>query len=929
MLVTTNSRPEMSNEAKVFELLHLMDSGVSLVKVHQAAEGLGNDEVSLDAFRRGMEALQRINHLWPQQAPQIDLCSREKAVSFGRFQLRQELGSGGFGVVYLAYDPQLGREVALKLPRTSLLGESMRQRFRQEAIAAARLDHPGLVQVYDSGQFEGVDFIASAYCPGITLAVWLQANGRSNAGRDAAHLAFAIAQAIAHAHARGVLHRDLKPSNVLLFDPDPPASNQRERRSLAALQPKITDFGLAKFLLEEETFHTKSGTVLGTASYMAPEQAAGRLRDVSTATDVYAIGVILYEVLTGQLPFTGDSTTELLDRIRTIDPRPPSVLRSDVPLDLDTICLKCLQKDPAHRYASARELADDLERFLQGRPVMARRASTVERVWKWCRRRPVVATLLTLLVLSVLIGSTASAILFGRAVRSRDRLVASLGKLVESVESSPNIPGEEQKRYYHAIGDRLRDLLDEERAFGSALEKRTYLLLWLAVLDDRIGKTSVAIQSVEQALSDLRAHPEMYRDPREHKLALSWAYYLRASFSSNSEEKTHFALKGIELLRDVKDGAGLLRLAQLHNLLAIALGKNLTSAKVRQEQLSAFLKARQLGERVFREYCGNDSPERLPLEKELLTYRLLNSVLSNLTVVYLDAPRALLPEALETSEECFRLTKVFLDRHPENSIGLDFVGAAGKSLAWTYARLKRQKEALSVYESAFTTIESGLRDQVTVSEVKMRAFLQLAELSFDAGFTASALYEESKHCDTVAARDALKWFSRARDVNMALRLIRPNDPEPKRQYALCWGNIAEIKEKLREISDLPTLLHETCTSYELFMAALRDKHNGMKESITDHDSQNLLWEELLCAQLWTWYSRVLVERRQYALAKDAREHALHHVALGTPARDKNWQPDLLQALTYRLALQLTIHGRLREAAAAWRQWTTLRFGSWV
>jgi hypothetical protein len=321
----------------------------------------------------------------------------------GRFEVRGVLGSGGFGIVYLAYDPLLGREVALKLPRPqALLTPELRQRFQQEARAAAGLDHPYLVPVYEAGEIGPFCYIASAYCPGPTLASWLRDHGEPAPARAAADLVRRLAEGVEHAHQRGVVHRDLKPANVLLTvggrGPvgDPAAPH-------APLVPRITDFGLAKCPGSGEPGLTASHTILGTANYMAPEQAAGD-KGVGPACDVWALGAILYELLTGRPPFLGATQLDTLDQVRSQEPVPPARLQPKCPRDLETVCLKCLRKEPRQRYAGAGELAADLGRFLAGEPVRARPVGRPERLARWGRRHPAVAGLLAALALALAAG---------------------------------------------------------------------------------------------------------------------------------------------------------------------------------------------------------------------------------------------------------------------------------------------------------------------------------------------------------------------------------------------------------------------------------------------------------------------------------------------------------------------------------------------
>jgi WD40 repeat protein/tRNA A-37 threonylcarbamoyl transferase component Bud32 len=307
----------------------------------------------------------------------------------GRFRLVRELGRGGCGIVYLAEDPLLRRTVALKVPRPEALETpELRQRFLREARAAADLDHPNVVAVHEVGEVGPFCYLISAYCPGQTLEAWLREQPGPVLLHTAAEIVATIAEAVHYVHGRGILHRDLKPANILVDGGGPSASKGRPLSTI-----KITDFGLAKWI-EAAEGETKTGMVVGTPLYMAPEQAEGRTRAVGPATDVYALGVILYRLLTGRLPFLGANEVDTVRRIVGEEPLEPRRLRLDVSLDLQTVCLKCLRKEPGQRYAGAGELAEDLRRFLRGEPVLARPLSAPQRAWAWARRRPTAAALI-------------------------------------------------------------------------------------------------------------------------------------------------------------------------------------------------------------------------------------------------------------------------------------------------------------------------------------------------------------------------------------------------------------------------------------------------------------------------------------------------------------------------------------------------------
>ncbi len=300
------------------------------------------------------------------------------------YEILGVLGRGGMGVVYKARQVQLGRLVALKMILAGAhAGSSDRDRFRTEAEAIARLQHANIVQVHEIGEHEGKPFFSLEFCSGGSLDRKL--NGTPLPAQEAARLLETLARAMQAAHSQSVIHRDLKPANVLLA---------------ADGTPKITDFGLAKKL--DDVGQTASGAIMGTPSYMAPEQANGS-KQIGPAADVYALGAILYECLTGRPPFKAATPLDTILQVAMDEPVPPSQLQPKTPRDLETICLKCLHKEAGKRYASAAELADELGRFVRGEPIEARPAGWAERGWKWAKRRPTAAALTLVSVLALLV----------------------------------------------------------------------------------------------------------------------------------------------------------------------------------------------------------------------------------------------------------------------------------------------------------------------------------------------------------------------------------------------------------------------------------------------------------------------------------------------------------------------------------------------
>jgi formylglycine-generating enzyme required for sulfatase activity/tRNA A-37 threonylcarbamoyl transferase component Bud32 len=309
--------------------------------------------------------------------------------TFGDYELLETIASGGMGVVYKARQTKLNRIVALKMIKAGELADAEDvKRFYSEAEAAAKLDHPGIVPVYEVGQENGQHFYSMAFVAGKSLNDQVKQDGPV-APRTAAELMKTVAEAVEYAHKKGIVHRDIKPQNVLLDENE---------------QPRVTDFGLAK-QVQGASELTVTGQVMGTPSYMPPEQAVGAVQDIGPASDVYALGATLYFLLIGRPPFQTASPAETLLQVIEADPVPLRRLNPAIPRDLETICLKCLRKELSKRYGAAAELADDLGRWLSGKPIQARRVSSGERAWLWCKRRPAIAGLAAALVILATAGT--------------------------------------------------------------------------------------------------------------------------------------------------------------------------------------------------------------------------------------------------------------------------------------------------------------------------------------------------------------------------------------------------------------------------------------------------------------------------------------------------------------------------------------------
>ncbi len=343
------------------------------------------DDATLSECQDDADLLvERLDRLWARGT--LAALGSQPQKMIGKYQLQQVVGAGSFGVVYLARDTKLEKSVALKLPRLEvLLDVKKRKRFADEAAMAAKLDHPHIVRVYEAS-LDGPDpYIASAFCDGPDLAEWLANREQPSSWCAIAKLMAEVADAVQHAHSRDVLHRDLKPANILL-EAHEDSSRDEVQGQLGddfPFSPRLTDFGLAKFSDVQEA-DTRSSQMIGTPLYMAPERLEGC--EATVAADIYSLGVILYELLAGQLPIEGEHYLELVGKIRRQSPRRLRSLRRDVPKDLDRICAKCLSKEPDARYETAASFAKDLRRCVDGLQIQGKLPTRRNRIAYWCTR---------------------------------------------------------------------------------------------------------------------------------------------------------------------------------------------------------------------------------------------------------------------------------------------------------------------------------------------------------------------------------------------------------------------------------------------------------------------------------------------------------------------------------------------------------------
>jgi tetratricopeptide (TPR) repeat protein len=411
------------------------------------------------------------------------------------YEILGVLGRGGMGVVYKARQVGLNRLVALKMVLAgSHASPEELMRFKIEAEAVAHLQHPNIVQIYQTGIRDGRPFFSLEFCEGGSLQQKL--DGTPMPPRQAAELIETLARALDFAHHRGIVHRDIKPANVLLS---------------ADGTPKITDFGLAKRLQDDQA-QTGTEAILGTPTYMAPEQASGKAREVGPPADVYALGAVLYDLLTGRPPFRGSTVLDTLQLVQTAEPIPPARLQPKVSLDLQTVCLKCLQKEPGKRYPTAGELADDLRRYLEGQPIQARPVSAWERAWKWARRNPYAAALAALAPLA-LVAITAVSVAFSAALYARN---VELDKARTTVESQNEELDEKNKKLEKTQGALKKTVgeltVSQGKLKGALADVRDRN----KKLDQEMGRTRKAEQDAQQTfLSALEAVDGLFQVARK------------------------------------------------------------------------------------------------------------------------------------------------------------------------------------------------------------------------------------------------------------------------------------------------------------------------------------------------------------------------------------------------------------------------------
>jgi eukaryotic-like serine/threonine-protein kinase len=763
--------------------------------------------------------------------------------SFGDYELLEEVARGGMGVVYRARQRSLNRVVALKRILAGRLASAEEvSRFRYEAELAANLDHPGVVPIYEVGEHDGHPYFTMKFIEGGSLAQ--QAPRFRGDPRAAARLVAAVARAVHHAHQHGLLHRDLKPANVLLD---------------AEGQPHLTDFGLARRLSGGQGL-TRTGTAVGTPSYMAPEQATGQA--VTTAADVYSLGAILYELLVGAPPFRAPHPLETLRQAQEQEPVRPRAVNPKVARDLETVCLKCLEKGPDRRYAGADDLAEDLDRFLRGEPVRGRRVRLAGQLWRWCRRRPLPAGLAAGLVLSVVAGlglvtwqwrRAEANFLLAEAERRRAE-----GERIRADEGFQEAHRAVQEFYTRVSEGKLRDVPGAQAVRKELLEaalayyerflrergQDTTLRAELAEAHLRIGLLTGALGSSPRALAACRQALAMYRDmlrddPTSVPLRRWLAFTLtRIGFHQSHTGEVAAALDSLaearglyEALRRERPDDPVLRDAVADVLTATANAQakagrvaaaieSFDQARRIQEELNRRSPGDIRGKERLATYCLNLAGVHRPaghraeaarftrqardLLEELVqadpgnfSYR--RHLASACRLLAAGLPPA---DALPLAERAHALLAQLCELEPGAVILQAELAPSHRVLGHIYLKMRRQAEALAEYEKALAVMQRVVRQQPEMTDFQS----QLGRCHFDLGHARWEMGNLAR---------AHESFTRARDIRQALVKANPQNIDYRTDLGVTLinmsGTLAELgrKEEALEAARQSVREHQT------------------------------------------------------------------------------------------------------------------------
>jgi serine/threonine-protein kinase len=830
-----------------------------------------------------------------------------------RYQVLRRLGRGGMGVVYEAIQTSVRRTVALKMVLAGTEADTQeRARFRVEAEAIGRLQHPNIVQIYEVGETGGRPFLSMEFVGGGSLAQKLDGTPLPEA--EAAQLIETLALAINQAHQSQIIHRDLKPSNVLLT---------------ADGTPKITDFGLAKLLMGDDQSLTPTDAIVGTPSYMAPEQAGARQTEIGPAADVYALGAILYECLTGRPPFRGVTAAETIHQVLFDDPVPPSRVRPKVSRDLETICLKCLHKRPAARYPCAKALAEDLCRFRNGEPIVARPLSRLGRTIRWARRRPAAAALLivaTMAILTITVGgwwtSVALTTYSKRVAREKQQAEASfkqtlsaldqLGGTAEVLSDLPQAQEERRQLLQNALG--FYQQLIQEHGDEPVVRRET------GRISARLGDLEALLGHLVPAEEHYRRAAELIRqlgeespnapEPR-HELAQTYTHLgiLLKNRGKPGEAEAAFHVaqeQGEKLAGDYPQEPEYRRdLASAHYHLGALLGR-LDGRRDEAEQ--ACQRARELQTRLADEY-----PDRPEFRRDLA--RTINQ-LGSLRMTARDPH-----EAGTLFREAIRLQRDLAAHFPGVSVYRRELGRSQNNLAATLAEEHLYLDAADAYQSAIKLFDDLGRAFPDVPDYRSEQAGVLQNLGL--------LFAERKPAEAETA------YRQAVTIREKLAAGYPDRPEYKHRLARVLLNLGillatarpreaeQIYARAAVVQEEIVQLHPNEHAYRAYLGSILDQWAvllvaSVRLNRADAAAQSLV--AAATAQRWsqlTWLACCqagLLEAR--SKLQQARDH--HRIALEADPGDRNYRRflhkdyvDLAETL-----LQLGDHAGAAAAAEA-------------